>query len=101
MGSSGGGSSSSYYYQQQQLALQKEQMALSQRQHEESMALQKSALDKPVAGVAKSVSLETQNMVENQQTERNNLKGIRSTYSRFRQQSDDDSGSGSGTKLGD
>lgn len=102
MGSSGGGSSTnSYYMQQQQLALQREQMALQQRQHEESLALQREAMDKPVAAVAKNVSLATQEMVSNQQAERNNLKGIRSTYSMFAKKSeDDDSGNGSGTKLG-
>lgn len=101
MGSSGGGSSSqSYYYQQQQLALQREQMALSQRQHEESLALQREAMDRPVAAVQKNVSLATKDMVENQQTERNNLKGIRSTYSLFARQKGDDDEGGKGTKLG-
>ena len=100
MGSSGGGGSAqSYYYQQQQLAMQREQQAQSQRQHEESMALQREAMDKPVAAVQKNVSLATQQMVENQQTERNNLKGIRSTYSLFAKQQDEDEG-GKGTKLG-
>lgn len=101
MGSSGGSSSSSNYYQQQQLALQRQQMAQTQRQHEESLALQKEAMDKPVAAVQKNVSLATSDMVENQEAERNNLKGIRSTYSLFRKQSDDDESGGKGTKLGD
>lgn len=101
MGSSGGGgSSNSYYYQQQQLALQREQMAQSQRQHEESLAMQREAMDKPVAAVQKNVSLATEDMVKNQEAERNNLRGIRSTYSLFRKQADEDE-SGKGTKLGD
>jgi hypothetical protein len=101
MGSSGGGgSSSSTRYQQQQLALQREQMAQAQRQHEESLALQREAMDKPVAAVQKNVSLATSEMVENQEQERNNLKGIRSTYSLFHKQEDDEQG-GKGTKLGE
>lgn len=102
MGSSGGGSSSqSYYMQQQQLALQREQMALSQRQHEESLALQRDALDKPVAAVQKNISLATQEMVADQQAERNNLKGIRSTYSMFAKRAEeDDNANGAKSKLG-
>ena len=101
MGSSGGGGySAQNYYQQQQLALQREQLALSQRQHEESLALQKEAMDRPVAAVQKNVSLATRDMVENQAAERNNLKGIRSTYSLFRKQAGDDDEGGKGTKLG-
>ena len=102
MGSSGGGSSaSSNYYQQQQMILQRDQMAQSQRQHEESLALQREGMDKPVAAVQKNVSLATHDMVENQQQERNNLKGIRSTYSLFRKQAEDDEQGAKGTKLGD
>lgn len=101
MGSSGGGGSAqSYYYQQQQLAMQREQQAQSQRQHEESMALQREAMDRPVAAVQKNVSLATQQMVEDQQAERNNLKGIRSTYSLFAKQQKDEEEGGKGTKLG-
>lgn len=102
MGSSGGGSSSqSYYMQQQQLALQREQMALSQRQHEESLALQRDAMDRPVAAVQKNISLATQEMVADQQAERNSLKGIRSTYSMFAKKAeDDDNANGARSKLG-
>lgn len=100
MGSSGSSSSSSQqYYQQQQLAMQRQQMAQSQRQHEESLALQREAMDQPVAAVAKNVSLATKEMVENQSAERNTLKGIRSTYSLFQKQADDDDAA-KGTKLG-
>ena len=99
MGSSGGGSSQAAYYNAQSLALQKEQMALSQRQHEESLALQREAMDRPVASVQKNVSLATKDMVENQEAARNNLKGIRSTYSLFRKQAEDDDAA-KGTKLG-
>lgn len=103
MGSSGGGGSSqSYYYQQQQLALQREQQALSQRQHEESMALQREALDKPVAAIARTVSQETRDMVDNQTSARNNLRGIRSTYDLYAKRADDDAGgTGGKTRLGD
>ena len=101
MGSSGGGSSSqSYYYQQQQLALQREQMALSQRQHEEILALQREAMDKPVAGIQKNISLAEQQLVRDQEQARNNLRGIRSTYSMFRQQEEEKGGGGGATKLG-
>lgn len=99
MGGSGGSESS--YLQQQQLALQREQQALSQRQHEESMALQREAMRKPVAAIQKNVSLATQNMVQDQAAERNNLRGIRSTYSMFaKRQEDDETASGGATKLG-
>ena len=99
MGGSGGSESS--YMQQQQLALQREQQALSQRQHEESMAMQREAMNKPVAGIQKNVSLATQNMVQDQAAERNNLRGIRSTYSMFaKRQEDDETASGGATKLG-
>lgn len=99
MGSSGGGDMGAFYYfQQQQLAMQKEQMALQQQQHEDSLALQREAMNKPVAAVAKSVSTATQDMLDNQAAQRNNLHGIRSTYSLFTKKKDDDSGSG--TKLG-
>lgn len=99
MGGSGGSESS--YMQQQQLALQREQQALSQRQHEESMALQREAMRKPVAAIQKNVSLATQNMVQDQAAERNNLRGIRSTYSMFaKRQEDDETASGGATKLG-
>lgn len=104
MGSSGGGSSSASYYQQQQnLALQREQMALSQRQHEEQMALQREALDKPVAAIARTVSQETRDMVDNQQSARNALRGIRSTYGLYARRGGDDDGGGTGgkTRLGD
>ena len=98
-GSGGGGSSQAAYYNAQSLALQKEQMALQQRQHEESLALQREAMDRPVAAIAKNVSLATKDMVENQTAERNNLKGIRSTYSLFRRQAEEDD-TAKGTKLG-
>lgn len=102
MGSSGGGgSSTSYYQQQQQLALQREQMALSQRQHEESMALQREALDKPVAAIARTVSQETRDMVDNQTAARNSLRGIRSTYGLYAKRDDDAGGTGGKTRLGD
>lgn len=77
-------------------------MALQQRHHEESMALQREALDKPVAAIAKTVGLQTEQMVQNQQSERQALRGIRSTYSLFnKNQGEDDSGAGRGMKLGD
>lgn len=99
MGGSGGSESS--YLQQQQLALQREQQALSQRQHEESMAMQRDAMNRPVAAIQKNVSLATQNMVQDQAAERNNLRGIRSTYSMFaKRQEDDETASGGATKLG-
>lgn len=104
MGSSGGGKSGmDKYYQDQQLAIQREQLALSNRQHEESMAIQREALDKPVAAVAKNVALATQQMVGDQQAERATLRGIRSTYSQFARRRADDDGSGTGgkTRLGD
>ena len=63
--------------------MQREQMAISQRQHEESMALQREQMDKPVAAIQKNVSNATQQMVSDQQTAKNNLRGIRSTYSQF------------------
>ena len=77
--------------------MQREQMALSKLQHEESMALQREAMDKPVAAIQKNVSLATSQMVNDQQTAKNNLRGIRSTYSQFL----DDEGTGGGKeKLG-
>ena len=102
MGSGGGGSSqSNNYMQQQQLAIQREQMAVSQKQHEESMAMQRDAMNRPVASIQKNVSLATQNMVQDQAAERNNLRGIRSTYSMFaKRQEDDETASGGATKLG-
>ena len=102
MGSSGGGSSNSYYMQQQQLALQREQMAAAQRQHEESLALQREQIDRPVAAVQKNVSLATQEMVGNQEAARNALKGIRSTYSMFARRREDEEDNPAGkTRLGD
>lgn len=104
MGSSGGGGSSAsqQYYQQQQLIMQQQQMDLQQRQHEESMALQREALDKPIAAIAKNVSSATEQIVGDQETARNNLRGIRSTYSQFAKKAKgaetDDAGK---TKLGD
>lgn len=99
MGGSGGSESS--YMQQQQLAIQREQMAVSQKQHEESMAMQRDAMNRPVAAIQKNVSLATQNMVQDQAAERNNLRGIRSTYSMFaKRQEDDETASGGATKLG-
>lgn len=63
--------------------MQREQMALSQRQHAESLALQREQMDRPVAAIQKNVSLATSQMVNDQQTAKNNLRGIRSTYSQF------------------
>ena len=98
MGSSGSSGNKQYMYAQ--MAMQKRQMELMQRQHEDTLALQREAMDKPVAAVQKSVSTATADMVENQEAERNNLRGIRSTYSIFARRKDDDDG-GRGTKLGD